>query len=158
MHTSIKLTVWQRISRKKNPGSEHWKKDSGEDSTLLAFPLQYVESRLGRTRLRELAEKGTGERLEIREREKEWYNTLYLSGSAYRDFRRRSCKEQSQPCLESCSWTHHRSTNKKQGIHLSYKMFKIPNITANVFLGSIKSFIPITSENLRNSYQKGNLP
>ena len=156
MHTSIKLIVWQRLSRKNNPGSEHWKKESGEDSNLLAFPLQYVESSLGRTRQRELAEKGTGERQDSRERER--YNTLYLSGSAYRDFRRMSCKEQSQPCLESCSWTHHRSTNKKQGIHFSYEMFKLPNITTNVFLGSIKSFIPITSKNLRNSYQKGSLP
>ena len=146
--------MWQRIRRKNNPGSEHWKKDSGEDSTLLAFRLQYVESRLGRTRQRELAEKGTGERQESRERkrEREWYNTLYLSGSTYRDFRRMSCKEQSQPCLESCSWTHHRSTNKKQGIHFSYKPFKIPNITTNISLGSIKLFIPITSENLRNSF------
>ena len=78
MHTSIKLIVWQRLSRKNNPGSEHWKKESGEDSNLLAFPLQYVESSLGRTRQRELAEKGTGERQDSRERERDTIRYICL--------------------------------------------------------------------------------
>ena len=124
MHTSIKLIVWQRISTKKNPGSEHWKKDSGEDSTPLAVPLQHVESRLGRTRQSELVEKGTEEAGVKRERKS--------------DTRRYICLVQLTVISDACHVRNNRS-HVLNPVHERITVLPTKNKEFNLVINRLKS-------------------
>lgn len=66
---------------------------------------------------------------------------------SYRDSQHMSCRESTQPCPESCSWRHHRSTKKKktQLIHL----FDDPG-KHSYDLKSQKSLVPPLSRSERH--------
>lgn len=49
---------------------------------------------------------------------------------SYRDSQHMSCRESTQPCPESCSWRHHRSTKKKKKPNLfTCSMIQVNTVT-----------------------------